>query len=118
MISKEEREKDKAICNAATPPPWIHEGGRMFRCRPHGDSVSARTTMDALFMVAARERLPAYIAALDDIEERFAAAEEVIAAAHRTAAILAEDGDDSAASLWRDRAQYMNEILEILRGDT
>lgn len=70
VITKEERERDRATCEAATPPPWVHEGGRMFRCRPNGDSVPARTTEDALFMVRARAALPAYIAAAEEMERQ------------------------------------------------
>jgi hypothetical protein len=65
--------------------------------------------------VTARNRLPAYIAALDGIEKQFAAAAEVIAATARTATICKEHGDLAAAAAWSERAKAMAEILEILR---
>ncbi len=51
----------------ATPGPWTHEGGRQIYCKPGGDYVPARTTKDALFIVAARTLLPAMAADLADL---------------------------------------------------
>lgn len=52
----------EAQCAAATPGPWVHEGGRMLRCKPGGDTVPARTTEDARFIVSARTAVPRLLA--------------------------------------------------------
>jgi hypothetical protein len=116
VSTKAEREKDKAICEAATPPPWIHEGGRMFRCRPNGDSVPARTTEDALFMVRARECLPAYIADAEETERRVTQVEKLLAQTQERVAISRGAGMMVHALEDEQRASLYSEVLCILRG--
>jgi hypothetical protein len=72
----------------ATPGPWEHGGGRQIFCKPGGDYVPARTTEDALFIVAARTLLPAVAADLADLR---AAVRALIAASEgETAEQIAE----------------------------
>ncbi len=108
MITKEERERDKAIREAATPGPWAPGMNRVHTDReniadtevsPLGTSTE-RARANAEFIAAARNRLPLYIDALDKIDERMATIEELTR------------GDDSAES----KAAAM--VLRILRGET
>jgi len=100
MISKEQREKDKAICEAATPGPWTmtsipHDE------RPETQEVCdlvndlwviagqhrlSRPEEDGAFIARAREALPAYIADAEEMELRVAKLAEAAAAATRRSA--------------------------------
>ena len=87
MFTKEQRGKDRAICEAATPPPWHRlgcltmdscvESDATRDCMPRmtadidgsvaGD-VEARANADLI--ARAREALPAYIADAEEMERR------------------------------------------------
>ncbi len=84
MISKEERERDKAICDAAGPFEVEDHGHEEWWIYDSPGSYAARvgevdTPQMAAFIAAARARLPLYIAALDEVErERAAVADDVL----------------------------------------
>lgn len=117
MITKEEREKDKAICEAATPGPWTHEGGRMVRCQPNGDTVPARTTEDAIFMITARTALPAYIAAAEEMERRIAKVERLRQRAEREAAAHKVAHEFGRCLEALERKAALEQALAFLRGE-
>lgn len=104
MISKEERQKDRAICEAAPEGPWaaveVERGGGWESALrlPSGAHVFGIPSTMVPFVATARDRLPVYVAALDTIEERMATIEALTR------------GDDSAES----KAAAM--VLRILRG--
>ena len=103
MITKEEREKDKAICDAATPGPRIVIGGEEPRIDADGHTIAAVVCWDlaienARALANAADRLPLYIDALDKIDERMATIEELTR------------GDDTPES------KTVAMVLRILRG--
>lgn len=87
MISKSERERDKAICEAATPGPlrwWTSNSHRRLRSdsvprdvaygTKHRDGVDdiVISEQDMAAIENAVNRLPAYIAAAEEMERRIA----------------------------------------------
>ena len=86
MISKEQREQDKAICEAATPGEWIatttpyaERPGTYEVCDLVNDlwivtshDGLSRPEDDAAFIALARTALPVYIADADEMERRIA----------------------------------------------
>ena len=116
MISKAEREKDKAICEAATKGVWLTFGGETpgERVRiKHLDKQSGYLTIaevlgwdripeNAAAIVNAVNRLPAYIADAEEMERRIAKIE--------TLAPL-------RAGTLRDEGATLDMVLRLLRGE-
>jgi hypothetical protein len=61
----------ETMCAAASPGPWKHLGGRDFKTWDGGDTVSARTTEDAVLMVAARVSIPELIARIRELDPEY-----------------------------------------------
>lgn len=118
MISKEERERDRAICEAAAAGPWHvnrfdNEGGAInwqvqSRAKPYevianvDDSEVVKARATATMIARAREALPAYIADAEEMERRIAEVEALAAA--RTGVL-------------RDEGAAIQAVLRILRGE-
>ena len=112
MISKEEREKDKAICEAASTD-WREgavEKWHLYCAATHPDRLCHERVLmranehfpyeaDVKAAAHCRNRLPVYIDALDKIEERMATIEELTR------------GDDTPES------KAVAKVLRILRGE-
>ena len=94
----------QARCEAATPEPWVHEGGRLVRCRPQpSDTVPMRCTEDALWVVHARTDLPRLIAAMKELRAEVARLTEELSGC-RDAKIRAQSsGDQTRAEVERLR---------------
>ena len=81
MISKAEREKDKAICEAATAGEWQECGHSVFvagsQGEPRADWVAnvwyPRLPHDRAAIANAVNRLPVYIADAEEMERRIGA---------------------------------------------
>lgn len=131
MIPKEDRDRDRAICEAATKGPWRAgntsrgDAGDVEVFAPDGSEICLcwpdRKAENASAIANAVNRLPAYIAALDEMEGRITALEEA-ARRHETGEIRIDaEGrlppevgralDDMAAAVLRL-------AVSILRGDS
>lgn len=121
MISKEEREKDKAILAAATDP---HRDWKLGRgVPPFGTPDEVFVTAcgaclwnergaldreeDGLAIVTAHNRLPLYIADAEEMDRRI----EMMA--ERARMLAAAQPDDVALSI---HTAGMREVIEFLRG--
>lgn len=132
MISKEEREKDKTICEAATPGPlvaWCDAPGRVRGwsvCTTDGDGLGEDdvandcTEADAIALANAVNRLPAYIVDAEEMERRIATLEDELrevqraADRSRTGGVSVEARD--AKARWESRAATLSAVLLVLRG--
>jgi hypothetical protein len=110
MISKAEREKDKAICEAATAGEWQECGHSVFvagsQGEPRADWVAnvwyPRLPHDRAAIANAVNRLPVYIADAEEMERRIAKIE--------TLAPL-------RAGTLRDEGAVLDMVLDILLGE-
>jgi hypothetical protein len=86
MIDEKRRAEIRARVTAPglTAGPWVHEGGRMVRCKPGGDTVPARTTEDARFLAHARTDVPDLLDAIDEAAPTVEQAREKAIALLRT----------------------------------
>ena len=126
MISKSERERDKAICEAATRQ-WrqahhVGEPRAIYRAKymdlsllaldRDGMAIFAREA-DAAAAVNAVNRLPVYIADAEEMERRIRIVEGTAAELRR----LAPGVDAEQAAEARVRAEAIEGVLRILRGE-
>ncbi len=122
MITREEREKDRAICEAAPDSlaKMVDDVGRI-------DLVSENTSIFgydpiaigvgeafADFAIVARDRLPLYIADAEEIERRIAHLDSLAAANDRAAERA--DGDGRVELL--GKAAAYRHAASVLRGET
>lgn len=129
-ITKEEREKDRAISEAATPGPWE------FTTLPHDERKGTNDVCDMVndcfvmcfgdlrryeddgrFIALARGRLPLYIAALDALDERMATIEALKKSEEEAAQALRRVGEHVRSLGATHRASGLAEALRILRGE-
>ena len=140
MIQKDQREKDRDICEAATGGVWIavqprsQEGGSSLGHfgptwadeYPAATSVRMAGTRirltweeheaNARAAVNAVNRLPSYIDAADEMERRIAEVDALATQAWKQAADYAAWGEHGAAAMMRDRFDALTKALRILRG--
>ncbi len=125
MIPKAERDADRAICEAASSLPWFEVDDDMVsenRCAgirssdPEASEIVTTdsgyygpTAADAEAICNAVNRLPLYIAALDEMEKRIELASE------RARMLLAAQPDSGGIQI---HTAGMREALRILRGAT
>lgn len=126
MISRDERERDRAICEAATPGPWeqmyaSNNAGMPtadFKIPAHnGGATVEMLADDAAFIVAARERWPAALDALDEMERRIAEVEYRMRGMMASAERVRQLGAETHAKALVRAADGMREALRILRGE-
>lgn len=122
MITREEREKDKAICEAATPGPWrwwTSNSHRRLRSDAAPGDVAFGTKLrdgcddivisdaDMAASENAANRLPLYIADAEEMEKRIAKIKQ-----WHKASTDSEHGDPD------ERAEeVLALVLKILRGE-
>lgn len=135
MISKKERGKDRAICEAATPPPWHRlgcltmdscvESDATRDCMPRmtadidgsvaGD-VEARANADLI--ARAREALPAYIADAEEMERRIDAVESMADTIRGAIPHVRDMGEHGEADALAVVDKALRKALGILRGES
>lgn len=126
MITKEERDADRASCEAAPDSlaKMVDDVGRI-------DLVSENTSIFgydpiavgvgeafADFAITARNRLPLYIAALDIHDAKLRDIETLLKNREERAEEMERAGQHVSASILRDKALGLRDALHILRGET
>lgn len=131
MITKEERDRDKAICDAATPGPWEYtktvwaeRSGTEDVCDLGNDAwvvtrapALSRYDNDGAFIAAARNRLPVYIAALDEMDLRLALLVADCNVHEARARNLQRSGEHAAAVVAQAKADGMREAIRVMQGE-
>jgi hypothetical protein len=121
VISKEEREQDRAICKAAPDGPWVpveveQAGGWESALRlPSGGHVFGIPSTMLRFIAAARNRMPAYIADAEEMERRIDALEHAIDDERTDLRERHDPGMEPEGA--RDRLAGLLEARRILRGE-
>lgn len=124
MITREQREKDKAVCDAATPGPLEVDAEESIvwqrgPCAGEGAAVATTEEMgDAVFFVRAREALPAYIADAEEMERRIAKVEAMATGWAGSAETYTSKSEHDHAAICRAKSSVLQEALRILRGAT
>ena len=114
MVTKEERERDRAICEAAAG--LYVDGDRLWR----GSQVVGEiddTERDGPFLTAACERLPRYVAALNIHDAKLLDIETLLKNREDRAEEMERSGQHVSASILRDKALGLRDALHILRGE-
>ena len=118
MVTKEEREKDRAICEAAAG--LYVDGDRLWR----GSQIVGEiddTERDGPFLTAACERLPRYVADAEEMDGRIEAILEA-ARRHETGEIRIDaEGKlppEVSQALDNTAAAVLRIAVRILRGET
>jgi hypothetical protein len=130
MITKAEREADRAICEAATPGPWqvsptSNVWGPQHVRLPIHDQIAdvdpldetGRRHEDAEAIVNAVNRLPAYIDAAEEMERRIAKIEDMATGWAGSAETYTIKGKHEEAAICRAKAKSLHDVLCILRGE-
>jgi hypothetical protein len=135
MITKEQRERDRAICERVeTPLPWrwwtscSHQRLSSDVTGKDGDVAYGHTHKDGCGDIAIREcdmahvenavnRLPAYIADAEEMERRIERVERLAREAAEGAARHKAQGEHSAALVCGDVADAYQRAAKILRGE-
>ena len=129
MSTKAEREKDKAICEAATPD-WREGAAEKWNlyCRTtHPERMGNERVLmranehfpyeaDMRAAARCRNRLPEYIADAEEMERRVTQVEKLLAQTQERVAISRGAGMMVHALEDEQRASLYSEVLCILRG--
>lgn len=130
MITKEERDRDKAICEAATPGPWEYttvlyydrHGTQEVCDLANDDWIVTRGDLrpspnDGAFIAAARTRLPLYIADAEETARRLALLVADCNVHEARARNLRRNGEHAAADVAQAKAEGMREAIRVMRGE-
>lgn len=133
-MTKDERDADRAICNAATVGPWGYKGGALkhyafslderedfgvsLQSLHWNDGHDVPAEANARFIAAARTRWPAALDALDEMDRRVAEVEALWARYDADANDLETQGVYTKAMEPRSHANVLDRALRILRGDS